>query len=122
MKRTAEELFCKHLDELGLRYEREVKFHPIRQWRIDFVLPDHRIGIEVEGAIWVGGRHVRGAGYQADLNKYNHATMCGYRILRFSTSDVQKGAAKAFLAEWMGKPTFETTPAGRAALAAARGK
>jgi hypothetical protein len=109
-------LFEKHLKELGLDFERECRFHATRKWRLDYVLyagehatkPEHlsRIGIavEIEGAIWVRGRHTRGKGYQADLDKYNAATMSGYRVLRFSTDDVMRGRAKAFLKEHLAAP------------------
>ena len=105
MKQAAYILLYKHLDELGLFGQGEVKFHPTRKWRLDFVLfwkeglVPTRIAVEIEGAIWSRGRHTRGKGYQADLDKYNAATMMGYRVLRFSTEDVFRGRAKAFLAE-----------------------
>jgi very-short-patch-repair endonuclease len=91
-----------HLRELGLSWLKEVRFHAERRWRFDYMLLDAQVAIEIEGAIWTRGRHVRGAGFQADMNKYNHATMMGYRVLRFSTEDVLRGRAKAFLAEWLG--------------------
>lgn len=98
-------LLEKHLTELGLRFEREFTFAKIigRKWRFDYVIvADRRIegrgvAIEIEGAIWAKGRHTRGKGYQGDLDKYNHATMMGYRVLRFSTEDVLRGRARAFL-------------------------
>lgn len=97
-------LFEKHLRELGLKFEREFRFHPERKWRLDYsVLPRneyaHAVAVEIEGAIWTNGRHTRGKGYQADLDKYNAATAMGYQVYRFSTNDVLHGRAKAFLAE-----------------------
>ena len=100
MKSNANELLIKHLKELGLTYEQEHRFHPERRWRFDFILPEHRIAIEIEGGIWVNGRHSRGYGFQKDLFKYNQAVMLGWRVLRFSTQDVLKGHTKAFLQEW----------------------
>jgi very-short-patch-repair endonuclease len=103
MKQPAHILFEKHLAELGFHFERECRFHATRKWRLDYVLNAHYgsydIAVEIEGAIWSRGRHTRGKGYQADLDKYNAATMMGYRVLRFSTHDVLTGRAKAFLAE-----------------------
>jgi hypothetical protein len=100
-------LFEKHLKELGLTFFPEFRFHKERKWRLDYILTDESgacllrgaTAIEIEGAIWSRGRHTRGKGYQADLDKYNAATMMGYRVLRFSTHDVLTGRAKAFLAE-----------------------
>lgn len=99
MKNEAGILFEKHLKELGLDCSKEHRFHDTRLWRFDFLILAYRIAIEIEGAIWSRGRHTRGKGYQADLDKYNHATMMGYRVLRFSTEDVLRGRAKAFLQE-----------------------
>jgi very-short-patch-repair endonuclease len=100
-------LFKKHLRELNLCWQSEVKFHQLRKWQFDFVLgqdgePLH-IAVEIEGGIWAAGRHTRGAGYQKDLDKYNAATIRGWRVLRFSTEDIMRGRAKAFLAEHIGK-------------------
>lgn len=101
-------LFEKHLCELGLKFEREFRFHPERRWRFDYsVLPKnpyaHAVAIEIEGAIFSRGRHTRGAGYQKDLDKYNHATAMGWKVFRFSTNDVLHGRAKAFLAQHLGR-------------------
>jgi len=96
-------LFRKHLTELGLRWDEEVKFHPVRLWRWDFVLVDHRIAIEICGQIWKKGGHSSGLGIQRDYDKRNAGVMLGWRVLTFSTRDVLYGRAKAFLAEWMGR-------------------
>lgn len=44
----------------------EHRFHPKRRWRFDLCWPVRKIALEVEGGIWVNGRHTRPAGYQAD--------------------------------------------------------
>jgi hypothetical protein len=103
MKGEANLLFKKHLEELGLGWNEEWQFHPTRKWRLDFVLYRDRaltgIAVEIEGGIWSRGRHTRGKGFQADLDKYNAAVMKGWRVLRFSTEDIIRGRAKAFLQE-----------------------
>jgi hypothetical protein len=96
-------LFEKHLQELGIAWNDEWRFHPTRKWRFDYVLYTGKnelsgIAVEIEGSIWSRGRHTRGKGFQADIDKYNCATMRGWRVLRFSTDDVLRGRAKAFLA------------------------
>ena len=63
----------------------EYRFHPERKWRFDFAYPDKMIAIEVEGGTWASGRHSRGAGFQGDCEKYNEATILGWRILRFTS-------------------------------------
>lgn len=64
--------------------EREYRFCPDRMWRADFAWPDARLLVEVEGGVWTRGRHTRGAGYVGDLEKYNRATLDGWRVLRYA--------------------------------------
>ena len=80
---------------------REFKFFTLRKWRLDFLLPEHLVGIEIEGAIWSRGRHTRGQGFRNDTEKYNYATMLGIRVLRFTSEYVLNGQAKEFLKTWL---------------------
>ena len=52
-----------------LRWVRENKFHDKRKWRADFCQPVYKIIVEIEGGIFVGGRHTRGAGFIKDMEK-----------------------------------------------------
>lgn len=61
----------------------EYRFAPPRRWRFDYCWPEQFVAVEVEGGVFAGGRHTRGAGYRADLQKYNTATLMGYRVLRY---------------------------------------
>lgn len=81
------------LKALKIEFEREFKFHPKRKWRADFHLVEKMILVEVEGGIWSGGRHTKGKGYLGDMEKYNAATVMGYRVIRFSTEQVTSGLA-----------------------------
>jgi len=69
-------------NELGLDVVKEHLFHPIRKWRFDFAILDLKIAIEVEGGIHTGGRHVRGVGYENDMEKYSVAASMGWKVLR----------------------------------------
>lgn len=60
----------------------EFRFHNQRRWRFDYAFPAQKIAVEVEGGIWSGGRHTRGAGFLKDMEKYNAATALGWRVLR----------------------------------------
>ena len=71
--------------------EREYPFHRKRKWRFDFAWPELLIAVEVEGGIWVGGRHVRGEGYEADCEKYNEAQLAGWMVLRFTPGMLKRG-------------------------------
>jgi hypothetical protein len=102
-------LFEKHLSELGLQFRREWRFHPERKWRFDYALGDfvdgqhwepNRIGIEIQGGFYRGvGGHNSINGMQRDMDKLNHAVMLGWRVLHFSSADVLRGRARAFLKE-----------------------
>ncbi|TMS48231.1 DUF559 domain-containing protein [Acinetobacter lwoffii] len=81
------------LKTLKIEFEQEFEFHPKRKWRADFHLVGKKILVEVEGAIWSGGRHTRGKGYIGDMEKYNAATMMGFQVIRFSTDQVKSGLA-----------------------------
>ena len=64
--------------------ECEYRFDPERRWRFDFAWPSLRIAVEIEGGVWIRGRHVRPVGYLADLEKYNRAVVLGWRVLRYA--------------------------------------
>jgi very-short-patch-repair endonuclease len=66
-----------------------------RRWRFDFAWPDLRLAVEVDGGIWIpgGGRHNRGAGYEADVEKLNVAVILGWRLLRFTPRHLANGSA-----------------------------
>ncbi len=70
--------------------KREHKFHPTRKWRIDFCWPAHKVAVEIEGGVFIGGGHTRGLQFTQDCEKYNAMTMMGYRLLRFTTLDLRK--------------------------------
>jgi very-short-patch-repair endonuclease len=78
-------------------WEREFRFAPPRRWRFDFAWPEQKIALEIEGGTWVGGRHNRGAGYAKDLEKYNTATVLGWRLLRVTPEMVSDGTVLSLI-------------------------
>lgn len=96
---TPTDLLTIHAQELGLTPVREHRFAPPRRWRFDIAFPDRKLAIEIEGGAWTRGRHTRGAGFIRDMEKYNTATLRGWRLLRFTPSQVLDGTARAALAE-----------------------
>ena len=70
--------------------QHDMEFYPGRKWRFDFVWPDCKIAVEVEGAVFAGGRHSRGAGYEKDCEKYNAALDLGYVVYRYSTTMLER--------------------------------
>lgn len=77
----------------------EYRFAPPRLFRFDYCDPAKKIAIELEGGTWgrVGakrceccgqipqGRHSTGVGMARDCEKYNLATLMGWRVFRFTT-------------------------------------
>ncbi len=75
----------------GPELEREYRFDPVRRWRADFAHLRARCLIEVEGGIWVNGRHNRAAGFNADLEKYLEAGLAGWRVFRLGPDQLSMG-------------------------------
>jgi len=72
---------------------REYRFLTKRRFRFDFAWVNYRIAAEVEGGTWSGGRHVRGSGFRSDCEKYNLATLMGWKVYRFTSDMVMDGSA-----------------------------
>jgi very-short-patch-repair endonuclease len=70
---------------------REHRFHETRKWRFDLAWLKHKLAVEVEGGIWVYGRHNRAATFLKDMEKYNNACLLGWSVLRLSTDMVKSG-------------------------------
>lgn len=64
-----------------------------RRWRFDLALPRYRVGIEVDGGVYVQGRHTRGAGVEADCRKYGAALELGWVVVRCTPRLVESGEA-----------------------------
>lgn len=100
MKKSTGELEMEFLlKSAGIEFEREVKFHPKRKWRFDFVV-DKAIAIEVEGGLFTQGRHTRGKGYISDMQKYNAAQVRGWRVLRYGTGQINNNVIIDILTIW----------------------
>lgn len=72
--------------EMGVECVKEYRFYKSRQWRFDYAMPLYKIALEVEGGVWTQGRHVRPVGFLGDMNKYNTATLLGWRVFRTTPS------------------------------------
>lgn len=83
---------------LKISFIKEFPFlHGKRQWKLDFAMPCCKIAIEVEGGLFTGGRHGRGAGLVADMAKYNRLAIEGWRLLRYPPSQVKTNKATLFV-------------------------
>jgi len=70
----------------GKGVQDRVKAIGLKDWRLDFAIPEYKIAVEFEGGTFVkgGGRHNRGMGAINDMAKYNAATVHGWRVLRYT--------------------------------------
>jgi very-short-patch-repair endonuclease len=81
--------------------EREYRFCKDRMWRADFAWPEHMLLVECEGGIFVRaqrngqdyGWHQSVERMLGDMEKYNAATLLGYRVLRYAARAVTDGVA-----------------------------
>ena len=83
-------VICK--TDLGVECVKEYKFHPERRWRFDYAIPEYKIALEVEGGVWTQGRHTRPQGFLGDVEKYNTATLLGWRVFRTTPSELFRTA------------------------------
>lgn len=77
----------------------ELRFAPPRRWRFDYAWEEKKLALEVEGGVWTKGRHNRPTGFLKDIEKYNTATILGWRVLRCTPKEIKSGAAAALVAE-----------------------
>ena len=71
--------------------ERYAKSKRSKRYRLDFAHPNSRTGIEIQGGVYMRGRHVTGSGYERDCRKYNLAYTSGWTIFLL-TSTMAKDA------------------------------
>ena len=75
-------------------FTREYKFHPKRRWRLDFAWIDQKIGVEVEGGIWLPrSGHNTGVGISRDVEKGNALTLLGWKLIRVTGKMIKSGEA-----------------------------
>lgn len=61
----------------------EYRFHPKRRWKFDFCHEESKVAIEIEGAVYRPGKgHSSVSGILRDIDKYNEATLLGFRVIR----------------------------------------
>jgi hypothetical protein len=61
-----------------------------RKFRFDCANPTLKIAIEIEGGLWITGRHNQPLGMIADMEKYNLAVVEGWKVLRYAPETIRK--------------------------------
>lgn len=61
-----------------------------RKWRFDFAWPKQKVALEVDGGIWIGGGHNRGAQIKKTWEKENSANLMGWHIYKCEPKDICK--------------------------------
>jgi hypothetical protein len=75
----------------------EFRFRPPRRWRFDWAWVPQLVALEIDGGVWVRGRHTRGKGYDRDIEKLNTAALLGWLVLRVTPAMVEDGRAVAWV-------------------------
>ena len=75
-----------------------LSFHPTRKFRFDFAHCQTKTAIEIEGGSWVRGAHNRGKHFASDCEKYNAATMLGWRVFRLTAEMITVPALESLIA------------------------
>lgn len=70
--------------QTGLTWLAEHQFSDSRKWRFDFCCLEIATAIEIDGGVWTRGRHSRGVGQVADMEKINTAQLFGWIVLRYT--------------------------------------
>jgi very-short-patch-repair endonuclease len=80
-------------------FEQNYRFHPNRKYEIDLAFPRLKVGVEVNGGVWNGATGAHGSPLKIlrDMEKGNLLVLAGWRVLRYTPSEVENGAAIAGL-------------------------
>lgn len=87
IKESPESCFAALLDSLKIPYEREYYFNsPHSKHRFDFALVGLQIAFEVDGGVWVTGRHNTAMGSMGDDVKDIIAWGLGWRVIHIPSA------------------------------------
>ena len=68
----------------------EYRFYNKRRWRFDYANKKQMLAVEIEGGVWLRGRHNRAKGFISDLEKYNKAQLLGWKVLRYTPQQIKE--------------------------------
>jgi very-short-patch-repair endonuclease len=76
----------------GPKLTPEFKFDDKRKFRFDFYCESNglKVAIELEGGVFIRGRHLRPGGFLRDMEKYNLAASKGILVFRIPSHDISQ--------------------------------
>lgn len=87
----------------------EFRFCVERRWRFDYAWPNpdcisykNKVALEIEGGVWTKSRHTSGVGFTADCEKYNHAILDGWILIRVTKTHIINGDMIKWLKKGLG--------------------
>ena len=83
-------------------WTREYRPLPTRRFRLDFAFPTEKVGIELSGGTWSGGRHTRGKGYDTDCEKWALLQLAGWTVIVATSTHLKDGSAMAWTKQALG--------------------
>lgn len=87
------------------RPQRELRLHPTRKWRYDYVWTDMLLVVEIEGHV-----HRIRERFEADFEKYAWLVLEGFTLLRIGGRQVRSGVGL----QWLQRLVWERCPLGLA--------
>lgn len=115
---SAEILLAAQLEQAGIPFEREYRFHPTRKFRADFAVGKtlawigdvhspapagiEPILVEVDGATWTLGRHNHPTSIAKEYERTAAAAILGFRMIRATTEQVEDGTCLRWIREALG--------------------
>jgi very-short-patch-repair endonuclease len=78
----------------------EYRFNPNRRYRFDFAIPDVKTAVEIDGGEHTGQGHASGKGMAHDNEKINEAITMGWKVFRFTGTQVRDGHAIDFILKY----------------------
>jgi hypothetical protein len=82
------------------------RFHPGRKFEFDRAWLEQKVAVEIEGGVFMNGRHTRPEGYVRDCEKYNLAILDGWKVFRFTPDMLNPNGMAAWFTRRMKERYF----------------
>lgn len=69
----------------------EYVFAAPRKWRFDYAWPDQKVALEVQGGLFIKGRHTQGSWLLKEHEKLNTAAALGWRVCYCTPTEFNAG-------------------------------